>query len=137
MAYQPGRNVIIAISDGGSPEAFTPVGYMTVRRLVLSSRPVDATNMQSAGQWREIIGGDVRSVRAEGSGVFKDSAAEEAVRAQFFSNLPENYQLTFPSWGTLTGLFMATSLTMEGRLAEPSLFGMVLESSGEVTWSAV
>jgi len=71
MGGQRGRDVLIAIGDGGEPELFFAVAGIRARTIALSSRLVDATTAQSPQAWRELIAGAAtKRIEVAGSGMF-------------------------------------------------------------------
>ena len=54
MTAQRGRDLLLKISDGASPEAFTGVAGLRATSLAFNSAMVDITNADSAGHWREL-----------------------------------------------------------------------------------
>lgn len=57
MAGQKGRDVLIKISDGGTPDAFLTVAGIRTSTFELEQKGVDATSMESPGGWRELLAG--------------------------------------------------------------------------------
>ena len=54
MAGQRGRDVLIKIGDGGSPESFAIVAGINARSLALGAGLVDVTTTESQAAWREL-----------------------------------------------------------------------------------
>ena len=62
------------------------VAGLRTRQITLNAETVDVTNADSTGRWRELLAGaGVRSAALSGSGVFKDEATSERLRALFFA----------------------------------------------------
>ena len=55
MAAQRGKDILLKIE--GDPGVFTTVAGLRARTLSLNARTVDATDGDSAGRWRELLGG--------------------------------------------------------------------------------
>ena len=104
MAAQKGKDILIKIGDGASPENFTTVAGIRTRTLSLNARTVDATDSDSTGQWRELLaGGGVKSMAVSGSGIFRDAATDAAMQAAFFAQSTPDWQLVIPAFGTIEG----------------------------------
>ena len=56
MTAQRGRDMLVKIGDGGSPESFTTVAGLRTRTFSLNAREVDTTHAESGG-WRELLAG--------------------------------------------------------------------------------
>lgn len=133
MAAQKGRDLLIALGDGGSPEQFTPVAGIRTRTFKLDARTVDATDSDSAGRWRELLAGaGVRSMSVTGSGVFRDSAADAAMRQAFFDQAARSWRLTAPGFGVFFGPFLITALEYAGQHEGEATFALTLASAGEI-----
>src|SRR5262245_60066965 len=105
MAAQKGKDLLVKIDATGSG-SFSTVAGLRTRTLAFNAETVDITHQESAGQWRELLaGGGVRHARITGSGVFKDQASDELLRAQFFAGSVKDYQIVVPDFGTVEGAF--------------------------------
>lgn len=136
MAAQPGRDMLLKIGDGASPQVFTAVAGLRARTISLNARAIDATHGESPGRWRELIGGaGVRSASVSGAGVFVDSAADETVRAVFFAQEARAWRLIIPGFGTLEGPFLVTALEYSGRHDGEAAYALSLASAGEVSFT--
>lgn len=138
MAAQRGRDVLLKIGDGGSPEAFTAVAGLRARTISLNAKAVDATDGDSAGRWRELLAGaGVRSAAVSGAGVFRDAAADALIREAFFAQAARTWRLTVPDFGVLEGPFLVSSLEYAGEHEGEATFALSLASAGAVSFSAI
>lgn len=138
MTAKPGRDALIKISEGGSPETFTTVGGMRIKRSRFAQSVVDNTDHDSPGNWRELLASAGKKlVRLEGDGVFKDSASEDSVRAAFFATNLVNFQFILPDWGTIEGPFLVQRFDTESNVIDEVKTRMVFESGGLITWTGV
>ena len=96
------------------------------------------TNAESAGRWRELLGGaGVRRAAISGAGVFKDEASDARLRQMFFDGDIRTYQVIVPDFGVIEGPFQITSLEYRGDHAGEVTFEMAFESAGALTFTAV
>lgn len=136
MAAQKGKELLLKIDDG-TGEFITVAGLRT-QRFALNADPVDITNQESAGRWRELLGGaGVRRASVAGSGVFKDGASDMLIRQTFFDGLIRNWQIVAPSFGIIQGAFQISSLDYRGEHAGEVTFELSLESAGLLTFTAL
>jgi TP901-1 family phage major tail protein len=85
MAAQKGRDLVLKLDTTGTG-SFATVAGLRSRRLAFATAAVDVTTPDSAEGWRELLAGaGARRASLSGSGVFKDTAADAAVRALFFA----------------------------------------------------
>ena len=135
MVAQKGKDLLLKISDGG--------GYVTVaglrsRRLAFNAETVDVTDAESAGRWRELLGGaGVQRASLTGAGLFKDQASDALVRQAFFAGSVLSWQVLIPDFGTVTGRMQVTALEYFGQYNGEVMFDLALESAGQLTFGAV
>lgn len=135
MAAQKGRDLLLKIENGA--------GYMTVaglrsKRLSFNAQLVDATDAESAGRWRELLGGaGVQRAAVSGGGIFKDQASDALVRALFFAGTIAGWQIVIPDFGTVTGPFQIAALDYSGAHDGEVLFEIALESAGSLAFGAL
>jgi TP901-1 family phage major tail protein len=137
MAAQKGKDILIKIGDGASPESFTTVAGVRTRTLSLNAKTVDATDSDSVGQWRELLsGGGVRSMAVSGSGVFRDAGSDAMMQAAFFNQATPNWQLVIPSFGVIQGPFQIAALEYAGQHEGEATFSISLASAGALGFTA-
>jgi TP901-1 family phage major tail protein len=137
MAGQKGRDVLIKIGDGGSPEAFATVAGIRAKTIALSAGLVDATTAESPGAWRELIAGaGAKKAEVSGAGVFKDAASDERMRSAYFGGQAANFRLVVPDFGTLSGPFVVAELSYGGEHDGEATFAIRLASAGAVSFAA-
>ncbi|MGA0546052.1 phage major tail protein, TP901-1 family [Brevundimonas sp. VNH65] len=138
MGAQRGKDLLLKIGDGGSPETFVTVAGLRARTVSLNARTVDVTDGDSAGRWRELLAGaGVRSAAVSGQGVFRDAASDALIREVFFSQAARSWRLIVPDFGTLEGPFLVSALEYAGEHEGEASFAMSLASAGEIGFSAL
>lgn len=136
MAAQKGKDLLLKIDDAGTG-TFATVAGLRSRALAFNAQTVDITHQESAGAWRELLeGAGVRSARITGSGIFKDAASDEMLRAAFFGGSIKTWQIVIPDFGTVQGAFQIASLELTGRHDSEVAFEIGLESAGLLTFTA-
>ena len=137
MAAQKGKDLLVKLSsDGGG--TFETVAGLRATRIALNAASVDATTADSAGRWRELLGGaGVKSASVSGSGVFKDAASDAAMRAAFFEAGAPLFQLVIPDFGVIEGPFQIATLEYSGEHDGEAAFEMSLASAGALTFAAL
>jgi len=96
------------------------------------------TDAESAGRWRELLGGaGVQRAALSGSGIFKDQASDALVRSLFFAGTIAGWQIVIPDFGTVAGPFQIASLEYSGAHDGEVLFEIALESAGALTFGAL
>ena len=136
MAAQKGKDLLLKVDSDGLG-AFITVAGLRSRTLAFNAETVDVTHSESAGHWRELLeGAGVKSARVTGSGIFKDAASDETVRALFFNGTIRSWQMVIPDFGTVTGAMQITSLELTGRHDGEVGFELSLESAGQLAFEA-
>jgi TP901-1 family phage major tail protein len=136
MPAQRGKDLLLKIGDGGSPETFTAIGGLRTRTLSLNAQSVDITHSGSVGGWRELLAGaGVRQASIAGAGVFLNEAAAKTVRAAFFSGVVGNWQIIVPGFGDITGPFQIANLDYAGDHDGEATVSLALESAGVLVFT--
>jgi TP901-1 family phage major tail protein len=136
MAAQRGKDILLKIES--APGAFTTVAGLRARTLSLNARTVDATDADSAGRWRELLGGaGVKSAAVSGQGIFRDAASDALIREAFFDQSLKTWRLIIPDFGTLEGPFVIAALEYAGDHEGEANFAISLASAGEVGFSTL
>jgi TP901-1 family phage major tail protein len=134
MTAQKGKDLLLKIDDDGTP---TTVAGLRTKRLAFNAKTVDVTDAESAGRWRELLGGSgVQSASVSGSGIFKDLASDGLVRQAFFDGTILDWVVVVPDFGSVSGPFQITSLEYSGAHDGEMTFDLALESAGALTFGA-
>jgi TP901-1 family phage major tail protein len=136
MAAQKGKDLLLKVDSSGTG-MFTTVAGLRSRTIAFNAQAVDVTHAESAGEWRELLAGaGVKSARITGSGIFKDAASDEIVRAYVFAGTIRDWQVVVPDFGTVEGPFHIGSFELTKRHDGEVAFDIALESAGELTFTA-
>jgi TP901-1 family phage major tail protein len=136
MPAQKGRDLLLKVDTTGTSNFVTVAGLRT-RGLSLGSETVDVTHAESAGQWRELLGGaGTKRARLSGAGVFKDETSDATVRELAFAGTVRAWQVIVPDFGTIAGPFQVTALEYSGAHDREVTFEITLESAGALSFTA-
>ena len=135
MAAQRGKDILLKMES--APGVFTTVAGLRARTISLNARAIDATDGDSTGRWRELLGGaGVKSAAVAGQGIFRDAASDALIREAFFDQAARTWRLIVPDFGTLEGTFLVSALEYAGEHEGEATFAISLASAGEVTFGA-
>lgn len=136
MTAQSGKDMLLKLDQTGSGSFVTVAGLRT-KTLAFNAAPIDVTDAESAGRWRELLaGGGVKRASVSGAGIFKDAASDALIRQIFFAGTIRAWQLILPDFGTVEGPFQIVALEFAADHAGEVTFELALESAGEVGFSA-
>jgi TP901-1 family phage major tail protein len=136
MAAQKGKDMLLKVRTAVG--VFTTVAGLRARKMAFNAETVDVTDADSAGRWRELIGGaGVQRAAVSGSGIFKDAASDFKVRDLFFNSALEDWQIIVPDFGTVAGQFQITALEYSGNYDGELNFEIALESAGALTFTVI
>ncbi|GJE56706.1 phage major tail protein, TP901-1 family [Methylobacterium thuringiense] len=136
MTAQKGKDLLIRAGNGAG--GFTAVAGLRARQIAFNAEAVDVTNADSAGRWRELLGGaGVRRASVSGAGVFRDEASDARLRQSFFDGVIDAYQIVVPSFGTIEGPFQITALEYRGDHAGEVTYDMALDSAGPLSFTVL
>ena len=136
MTAQRGRDLLLKIEAAGG--GFVTVAGLRSKKIAFNSDTADVTDAESAGRWRELIGGSgVQRAAVSGSGLFKDAQSDALIRTTFFAGAIARWQLSVPAFGTLEGQFQITALDYGGSHDGVVTFEIALESAGPIGFEAL
>jgi TP901-1 family phage major tail protein len=137
MAAQKGKDLLLKI-DTDAAGTFITVAGLRSRTLAFNAQAVDITDMESTGEWRELLeGGGIKRAAIAGAGIFRDQASDALMRQLFFDGEIRDFQVTVPDFGAIEGPFQITALEFSGRHDGELTFDMALESAGALSFAAV
>ncbi len=137
MAAQNGKDLLLKIDLTGAGQ-FETVAGLRATRISFNAETVDITSLESAGGWRELLGGaGVRSASISGSGVFRDESTDARARSIFFDGLMPVWQVIVPDFGIVEGPFLMTGLDYAGSYNGEATYEVSLASAGELTFTAL
>ena len=132
---QKGRDLLLKIDNGSG---FVTVAGLRSKKLAFNAALVDVTDAESAGRWRELLGGaGVQRAAVSGSGIFKDQASDALVRSVFFAGTIADWQMVIPDFGTVSGPFQVAALDYSGAHDGEVVFEIALESAGALTFGVL
>jgi TP901-1 family phage major tail protein len=138
MPSQKGRDLLLKIGNGAAPtESFTTIGAARTAALTLNNQPVDSTSMDGSGIQSMIPDAGVQTMQIRLEGLFKDSAAEEILRAAAFGRTASNYELLFPNGDKYAASFVIENYARGGAYDGLETFSVTLARNGSGTFTAV
>jgi TP901-1 family phage major tail protein len=137
MGAQKGKDLLLKLDAAGGTNFQTVAGLRT-KRIAFNAETVEITDAESAGRWRELLGGaGVQRASLSGSGIFKDAASDAAMRRLFFEAGIAPFQIAVPDFGLVSGPFQVTALEYSGEHNGEVAFEVTLESAGALAFEAV
>ena len=137
MGAQAGKDLLIKLDLTGGGQ-FETVAGLRATRVSFNAESVDVTSLESAGGWRELLGGaGVKSASISGSGVFKDASTDERARQIFFDGETPDFQVIVPDFGIVEGPFQVTSIEYAGSHNGEATYELSLSSAGQLSFTAL
>lgn len=137
MAAQSGKDLLVKVDMDGNG-VFETLAGLRATRLSFNAEQVDVTSLESAGGWRELLGGaGVKSAGISGSGVFRDASTDERARQIFFDGATPAFQVVIPDFGIVEGAFQITAIEYAGSHNGEATYEMSMASAGELTFTAI
>lgn len=136
MAAQRGRDMLVKIKN--DQDAFVTVAGLRTKTLKFNARTIDITHSESDEAWRELLPGTgIKSVEIAGQGIFRDGASDALVRASFFDQTAETYEIIIPHFGTITGEFLISTLMYAGSYKGEASYELQLVSASKPVFAAL
>lgn len=137
MSAQKGKDLLLKIYSNATTQ-FETVAGLRAKQVAFNSQPVDITNSDSAGRWRELLAAaGTMQASFSGSGVFKDASTDSLVKDRFFSGEIPDWQVIIPDFGIVEGAFQISALEYSGQHDGEVTFDMTLQSSGPLSFTGV
>lgn len=115
----------------------TTIGGIRTKDFTINSGMVDVTTADDTNRWRQLLAAtEIKHISVSGSGVLKDTAAQQALATDIIAQTTDTYTLTVPGVGTFVGLFTLTQFKMGGAFNQEATFDIALESAGDITFTA-
>jgi|SRR6056297_1976615 len=136
MSVQNGKDLLVKIDLTGDG-SFETVAGLRATRVSFNAQSVDVTSLESAGGWRELLGGaGVKSAAISGSGIFRDAASDARARQLFFDGEVPAFQVVIPDFGTVEGPFQITAIEYAGSHDGEATYEIALASAGQLIFTA-
>jgi TP901-1 family phage major tail protein len=137
MAAQKGRDLLLKLDETGIG-SFETIAGLRATRLSFNADTIDVTTAESTGNWRELLAGaGLRTAAVSGSGIFKDSAADAALRRVFFDGTIPAFQIVIPDFGVVSGPFQIGNLEYSGNHDSEAGFEVSLASAGALSFAEI
>ncbi|MFO6463671.1 phage major tail protein, TP901-1 family [Jannaschia sp. KMU-145] len=137
MSVQSGKDLLLKVDLDGTG-VFSTLAGLRATRLTFNAGSIDVTSTESAGGWRELLGGGgVKSAAVSGSGIFRDADTDARARQLFFDGEVPEFQVIIPDFGIVEGAFQITSLEYGGSHDGEATYEIALASAGELTFTAI
>lgn len=137
MAAQNGKDLLIKVDLTGDGQ-FETIAGLRASRIGFNAETVDVTSLESAGGWRELLGGaGVKSAQISGSGIFKDAATDARARQIFFDGEVPRFQVIIPDFGVIEGPFMVTAIDYAGTHNGEATYELAMASAGALGFTAL
>jgi TP901-1 family phage major tail protein len=137
MAVQSGKDLLVKVDLTGDGQ-FETIAGLRATRISFNAETVDVTSLESAGGWRELLGGaGVRSASISGSGVFRDANTDERARQIFFDGEVPDFQVIIPGFGVVQGPFQISGIEYAGSHNGEATYELTLASAGALGFTAL
>src|SRR6056297_467874 len=137
MGAQAGKDLLIKLDLTGGGQ-FETIAGLRATRVSFNAESVDVTSLESAGGWRELLGGaGVKTAEISGSGIFRDEATDERARQIFFDGGIPDFQVVIPDFGIVQGAFQITAIEYAGSHDGDATYEMSMSSAGQLTFTAI
>lgn len=135
MSAAAGKDFLLQSGDGGAPETFTTFGGLRSSAITINGENIDVTD-QNSGQWQTLLAGaGISKVSVSGSGIFNNTANEQAAITHCINKSITNYKLIDGTGKAFSGAFKITKLERKGDYKGSQEYSMSFESSGAVTYA--
>lgn len=136
MAAQRGRDMLVYIGPASGIGPSTLIAGMTETGITMNNDLVDISTKDTNG-WRELLeDGSMKSFSISCSGIFKDTASDETIRANAFANSIDTYTFKYGNGDTVECDFQITGYNRTGPRDGAETYSLTFESTGEPVFTA-
>jgi len=132
MAAQQGKELLLKIHDGTD---YQLIGGFQSNEFSINGETVDVTSKDSAGFKELLDGAGLRSISTNGNGVFMNDAAFTLAHTHVLAGTHPLCEIIVPGFGTYTGPFAITALSMTGAHEGAVTYNITLDSAGPITFA--
>ena len=137
MTALDARSLTLKIGDGNDPEHFTEIGGLQNHRITLRNDAASYHHAALTHAWQEAHANTQRQqLSISGQGIFTDSASEEILRAQAFSNNHRNFFIGLGNGDSLQGAFTISNYERYAAMEGAINYQLTLQSAGEISFTA-
>lgn len=135
MSKYCGKDLLILMGNGASPEVFTKIGSMKSTNMTINNEQVDVTTKDDMA-WRALLECGVRSMSCSASGPISSDAVLKALELAA-ANGPtiRNFKITTGRLDTYLGAYQITSFGRAGEHNQAEQYSLSLESAGPITYT--
>lgn len=131
---QKGAAILIQKGSGGG---VVTIGGIRTKTFTLNSETVDVTTADDSNRWRQLLAATgIKNMAVSGSGIIKDTAAQQQSVTDFAAQTVDTYTLTVPGIGTFVGGFQISQLQIGGAYNGESTLDISMESGADITFTA-
>lgn len=132
MAAQQGKELLLKIHDGTD---YQLIGGFQSNEFSINGETVDITSKDSQGFKQLLDGAGLRSISTSGNGVFMNDAAFAVAHSHVLAGTHPLCEIVVPGFGTYSGAFAITALSMTGAREDAVTYNISLESAGPVAFT--
>lgn len=115
----------------------TNLAAFKTKSLSINSDVVDVTTIDDTNRYRQLLAAAaIKHMTLSGSGIIKDTAANQALFTDVLAQTVDTYTVTIPGVGTFAGSWTISQLSAAGEYAGEMTFDITLESAGDITFTA-
>lgn len=132
MAATGGAGMLIRAYING---VATTIGASRQKSLKINNEPVDVTNSDSPGRWRELLGGvAVRQIEASIEGVLLGTSVDKFVANAAITGTMVQFDIVIPGLGTFSGNFVISEYDVSTEHNKEIPYSATIKSGGLVTF---
>lgn len=134
MAKYCGKDLLLQMGNGASPEVFTTIGAMKSNSLTINNEKVDVTTKDDMA-WQALLACGVRSMALTAAGPISSDAMQKALELAANSSPIKNFKIVTGRLDTYVGPFLISSFARTGEHNQAEQWTVSLDSAGAITYT--
>lgn len=139
MAFGAGKDFLIKMGNGATPEVFTTIAGMKATSAAINNEMIDTTNKDNP-YWRQLASGGIKHMSLSASGIMKDAQSLKDILTAIMSQSGgdiKNFRLVSGLGYSFQGAFFVAGFDPAGDVGKEETYSLKLESAGDITFSNI
>jgi TP901-1 family phage major tail protein len=134
MAKYCGKDLLLQMGNGASPEVFTTIGAMKSNSLTINNEKVDVTTKDDMA-WQALLACGVRSMAVTASGPISSDVVQKALELAANTSPIKNFKIVTGRLDVYQGSFLIGSFARSGEHNGAEQWTLSLDSAGAIAYT--
>lgn len=134
MAKYCGKDLLLQLGNGATPEVFTTIGSMKSNSLTINNEKVDVTTKDDMA-WQALLACGIRSMAVTAAGPISSDTMQKALELAANQSPIKNFKIVTGRLDTYQGSFFIENFGRSGEHNGAEQWTLSLASAGPITYT--